>query len=439
MPPAPLPPLLGSTRRDRVQALLALLLCLWAGFTLLDPDPAADLRALWLAAEAFAQGRTGAVYAADSTVFTMRPPEEWVARLAAGVSAPVYPYLYPPLWVALLAPLTGVLSFDTVTTAAAVLNMAALWLGLLLARRAVAGGGRRQMPPAGWLALGMTLMAATLVGWVALAQAQPQIVVAVLTVLAVERLAAGRDGQAGAVLALAAALKLYPALFALMLLAGGRWRGLGAFLLAGAGLAGLSVLLAGWPLHRLFLGQIALVSDTGFLTALNFNLDALAMQLFPPADAIRVMAVHSGPDPGALDRGWVVAAKGPLWSAASRAAMLAVVLAYAFALRRSRSPALGWAGMMAALALVSPLSWGYHYIAPALFAPALVDRWGAARGGLALAAVFVPVSLPVLPVVKNLGGAIMAVQVAGTAAMALLALVLTVAQFRDGTDRPRGA
>ena len=426
-PPAAFAPPL----RDIALSLAFLAAFIWlcqAGYA---TGSSADLRAWWMASDSLAAGQPLAVYPAETEVFTMRPVADWHARaLARGEETALYPYLYPPLWVALGAPLTRIFSFAQAAQLASLLNPLLLAAMILLARRAAAIPLR--LPVA--VLLGLVLTGGTVIGWPALYENQPQILVAALVVLAVERDRSGAPLQAGAALALAAALKLYPALFVLVWLLAGRARPLVSFMLVGGALGLGSIALAGWPLHRLFLDQMGIVSGSVMLTNINYNLDALFAQIFLLDQMQHIPAMTTRPAHLVDELSWYVLAKGPVWAAASKLAMLAAVAGMALAMRR-RSPAAqaayGWPAMMIALALVAPLSWSYHYLAPAAFAPALLTAFGRRRGGLLLAAVFVPISIPMLIPVNRLLPLQSATQFTGTLAMLVLGAAFALALWRS--------
>jgi hypothetical protein len=65
-----------------------------------------------------------------------------------------------------------------------------------------------------------------------------------------------RPASSGAILALAAALKLYPALLVFYFLRKRQWRALTGLVLTGLGLAGLSLLLFGMEAHRVYLVEV---------------------------------------------------------------------------------------------------------------------------------------------------------------------------------------
>ena len=390
----------------------------------------ADLRAVWNAATMLAEGRPDLVYRSED-VFTMTPPEGWLARaIAEGAETPVYPYLYPPLWAALLAPLTRWASFAQVSGVFAALNPILLALTLELARRAAG----RPLAPVPWIALGTACLGATWIGTVALMENQPQILVAFLCVLALERHRAGAPVAAGAALALAAATKLYPAAFALFLLAAGDRRAALAFAGFGGALALASVALAGWPLHESFLDGVATLSRSVLVSNAGYSLDGLLAALGLAGERTWIVGATT---PGYFDTpfGWAVAAKPAAWALASRLGLVAVVVASALAIARSRDGtdtriALLWAAGMAALALLSPLAWAYYFIAPMAFLPAVLAAWPPLFGFGILGIVVVPLTLPVGVAISQAVPGFPIAQAVGTVAMAVLVLLLLATSAR---------
>ncbi len=329
-----------------------------------------DLLATWMAGLNFARGSFDQIYAPAGPVFDMYPPDAWIAELrAGGHDGAIFPFIYPPLWAWGASWLTGVTSYSSVIAVANVVNPALLGLTLWLAARAA----RCPLPEPGYVAIGLAAFFLTAISLVALEQNQPQILVAFLTVLAAERTARGAPRSAGAALALAASIKLYPAFFALIWLARGERRALAGFILAGAGLALLSLAVAGWPLHAAFLAQIRTISGSTLVTSFTYDLDAVAAKyLF--ADAMTFVP-DLLPD---SDAGWLVLAKPTLWTVADAALLLATLAGLTRLARKSRDP-LVWPLAITLTALVSPLSWGYHYLAALAFLPALLPRLGHAR------------------------------------------------------------
>ncbi|HHC29904.1 MAG TPA: DUF2029 domain-containing protein [Rhodobacterales bacterium] len=168
------------------------------------------------------------------------------------------PYLYPPPWAATLAPLAARVSAITFFDIFQIATLAALagtiWLGFRFARPPGLGS-------LAWAALSLGLFGFTGAGAVGLWFGQPQIIVSFLVMLSAWALAERHDIGAGAALALAAAIKLSPALFVVWFVMERRWRALAAFALVGAALGGLSIAVAGWPLHAEMLAKIRAIDN----------------------------------------------------------------------------------------------------------------------------------------------------------------------------------
>ncbi|MEL6645971.1 MAG: glycosyltransferase family 87 protein [Pseudomonadota bacterium] len=374
-----------------VFAMCAAIIWLTAGHS-----PSPDLYATWLAGEFFAQGNATAIYPPDTDIFRMRPPEAWIAlETGRGYGGALYPYIYPPLWAALAGLAQGVVTFEQVLPVATAINSALLAGMICLAWNA----SGRAMPLLLWAAIAMVAVVGTYAGFLAIKQNQPQILVSFLIVLAIERHRAGRTGWAGAALALAAAIKVYPALFVVFYIVVRDWRAVQSFALVGAALAGLSVALAGWPLHVVFLEQLSALSNTILMTPITLTLWATVAQFLDRDLFEYVVSPWIGAATGEAG-GWYVMAKGPLLSALSTVAMIALLAGAArlYARRDAGTRAMYlWPAALGLLALISPISWVYHYLPVLAFAPALLIGLGQRAGMLLLLATLLPLSLWVLP------------------------------------------
>ncbi|MEZ5779223.1 MAG: glycosyltransferase family 87 protein [Paracoccaceae bacterium] len=407
----------------------------------------ADFRAGWMAGKAFAAGEFDLVYPPHTGVYEMRPPAEWIDRLtASGYKGPVYPFVYPPLWAWVAAQFTSITSFDVVARIATFLNPAML-IGSLLVAHSLAAP---RMNQALYLISGFVFLTFSMIGTIALYENQPQILVAFLTVLAVERAERGHFRVAGTALAFAASLKLFPAFIAILWLAAGRRQAATVFLVIGAALAALSVVLAGWPLHRTFLAVLGDVSATTLVTKLTYSLESTAAHLVY-RDELRLIAQPLAGASGEAKTGWYFLAEPRLFHAISNAvqaaALGALILGFRMLARRRGGralPAAIWPFALMLIALTGPLAWAYYYIAPLVFLPMLIDRIGAFRGIVVIsisAALLSPFLLAWIPlgdlaltdhfyIVQTLGTLIMA---------ALAALFLRIAlrmPAQDPTDRP---
>lgn len=362
---------------DRLAALGAVIaataLVTLASFVVFSRVQPADIRALWLAGQAFAEGRLDQIYPADRDFFTMIPPAGWVELAARqGYHGQIYPFLYPPLWAALAAPLVKTVPTATLDLVVRLFDPLLLSALVVIAHRLT----RTRLTAALAVPAALVLLAALPAGHVALGQGQPQLLVAILILWALEREEAGHSRTAGALMALAAALKVYPAILALLWLAGRRWRALAAFLLCGAALASASVLLAGWPLHAEFLRLLGVLAKTTMVSQMTYTIDGMLAQLSGTEALFRVdgTSVATAADQPA----WLVGERSPALRLAGLAGTGLALLLGARALRRAQGPgarASVWAGVMILIALFGPISWGYHYLAPlAVFLMRAFDR-----------------------------------------------------------------
>lgn len=354
--------------------------------------PSADMLGVWMAGKAMAAHLPGAVYPADGQVFTLLPPQAWAAWMRAeGRSGAVYPFIYPPLWAWAMGKLTAVMTFGGLDRVLSVAFPVMQGLCLVIAHRLAAPRMHQTL----FVGIGLLVLSLSYIGSLALYQSQPQVIVALLTLAAIERAEAGRPRLAGCLLAVAAAMKIYPAIYALFWLAQGNRRASGSFALAGAALAALSVAVAGWPLHQEFLRMLGVVSHTALMMPFNYTLAAAVAQ-FTEIDAITWVRTLSDP----ASDGYLVIPMAFWLTTAMKATLALAVTGAALLLARARTRAeraAVWPMALIVVALASPLSWSYHYIAAAAFLPMLLDRL---KPGLAMALILAITVLlgPFLPV-----------------------------------------
>lgn len=410
---------------------LCLILALWfvaTSLVLFAGRPAPDLLSVWLAGVFHDSGNLSQVYAQSGGLFAVQPPAEWPAYAAGiGQQGAVHPFIYPPLWAVLVGWLTRVMGYETFALGMLVLNSALFAAMILTAWRA----SRPEMGPVAFVLIAMAVLLSTHSGALALLQNQVQIPVSFLIVLAIERSRSGAPMAAGAALALAASLKLYPVLFALVWLATGDRRAVTATAGFGLLLGGLSVALAGWPPHAAYLDELAAISATGLFSQVTFSVSALVTQLFHSDTATLISAVSAtgGKDMGAM---WVVP-KSPLWVWFDRFALIGAAGAIAMCFRRagpSRSMAL-WPLLVCVVSLLSPLAWPFHFLPAMVFMPMLVVWFGKLWGGVLLCATTLPILFLLAPLWQGAGGYSEPFAIVGTLAMAALALAYAVAAARQ--------
>lgn len=373
----------------RSMALLVLISVLFfALIKLVIGTPASnDLRALWMAGQFFASGDFAAVYAGSEGVFSMAPPNAWVGALQAdGVSAPVYPFVYPPLWAWAVSSLTLLTTFDEFARIMGVLNPCLIILSALLAMRIA----QPQMSRPLFLTIGLGIAGTGLVFLLPLSENQPHILVAFLTLFGVERARFGSPVTAGLMMAIAASLKLYPALFALFWFVAGDRRSTIFFAIFGTTLGVLSIAVAGWPMHQAFLNEVAAISNTILLLRPNLSLESMAgLVLIAPETLSYADTTATG---GATNWGFIE--KPAMWRLVSVAVQLIAVGSLLIFARRSRlENPMFWPLAFLVVAWLSPISWMYYFMPAFLFLPALFDRLGLGSAIVLTILIVAPTSL----------------------------------------------
>ncbi len=398
---------------DRQPGLLqaALLVAVLAAILafLVPQGTSGDLRAFWLAGASLAAGDPGSVYPAPAPLFTLDVPASWIGT---GDDRALYPFIYPPLWALVASWLGGVTSFETVAFVLHKINAVLLVATVALAWRAT--GARLGFVV--FLTLGSAMLAASFVGALGLMENQPQILVSFLLVLALERSRSGHAWVAGLALALAASIKGYPALFALLWLATGHRKETIAFAGFGAILGGLSVFLAGWPLHAAFLGQLATISNTILVTPVSYGLAPFLAQIAAP-DLLVLSETAHGPR-------YRLGEMPPVAGLLGKLALVVVIGGLALAMRRATPEtryAMFWPLAFVTVSLFAPLAWCYHYIPAIAAAPVLIDRFGPRLGGAVLMAVTVPLTGPVIATYIHAEAVMSPAQAVGTILMIGLA------------------
>ena len=356
-------------------------------------EHSADFFALYLAAYNFADGNLAAVYPDPTPMYQLSVPDNWdqQANDLGITERPLFPFIYPPLWAAVFSPVTQAISPQVFALSGFVINPALMGLCAVLTHRIM----EPKMDLALWTLIALVFVGATSFGYVALFQNQPQILVSALIVLAIERNKSGSNFAAGAIMALAASIKLYPVLFAIFWLATRNFRALSAFFAVGGCLGLTSIFVAGWPLHQEFLDQIETIAHSFISCQICLNLDATLTQWVMADFLINQIGIR---DPNASEVvNVVVSVKPEIYRMTDRILMLAAIALLYLAVFRASDTRLYrsvWPAIFIVVALLSPLTWSYHYLSVVFFLPVFIEHYR--RGWaifLGLGAVF---SVPVL-------------------------------------------
>lgn len=403
----------------------ALALLVWAGLALAVFRGAwsADLAAVYFAGRFYAEGATDLVYVASQGYFGDGLPAAWAdAAEGYGVARhEITVYLYPPLWAALMAPVTAAISPQTFGDIVMPIHVAMLALSVPLAWQ-IAGAPVRFGVWAVFAALLLTLgMPAS----VAVMQNQPQVTVLFLTLLAFHSARAGRPLGAGALLGLAAALKISPAVFVLVFLLERDWRAVAGFALVGGGLALASIALAGWELHLAFLGNLADFGGLVQRTRTAWSLEPVFWEIAALLEGMPLAPIAPASTDFTPEPAWM----GATMRGLAAAGILATILA-----SRSLDPVRRVAARILALSLVlsltGPFGWAHYFLLPLLMLPTLFRLLPRPTATAIVGSAFVASSWPLFLLLDPLGGAVTYAATVPALAMCLL-LAATLAAARS--------
>ena len=325
-----------------------------------------DLSALYVAAKAIALGVPEVIFDAPEDPYSDTLPASWEELVdTIGITGEiVYPYLYPPLWAELLSPLTDRVSplafFDFVLIVQSLMLASMPFLGWKIS---LTSKETENLQPVLWFFLAFLVLAYSTPSFTALIHNQLQISAAFLILVAFFLYQRGALVAAGIVLALAAAIKLSPAFFGIIFLRDRAWPAVWAALVAGAGLLALSVGLAGWDVHMLWLARLKEIDGLTILSKINLSPEIVLYQLWHMMTG--ATSIGNGTD-------------CPAWIQ-----LLPKILAFAvlIAVLIKRALPLGLALLIVALssALFGPLSWVHYFILPLMLLPSLFGRMGASE------------------------------------------------------------
>ena len=334
------------------------LLVLWSlAFWMFDRGgPGQDMSALYFAAQFYWDGFASEIYVRGSDFLTADSLAWRLAGEREGFDPELLtPFVYPPIWAVVLAP------FAAVSTAQSFVDGALLVLSLSFLPM-IWGSWRLaapEVPFAYWAIASVLIIEITAPFVLAAGLVQPQILVTALIVGSFAMVREGRPWGAGGLLALAAAIKLTPAILVVLFLAGRFWRASAAFALIGGALGLTSIAFAGWPLHRLMFEQLALLQEAQLVSRVNLSV-------------LQLLAVARDPTAVPLDAGsaWVPV-PGAVDALGYGLILLGLVLA-CVTIRQGRialALGLAWMGLLVGL----PLSWTHYAMLPMCLLPAALS------------------------------------------------------------------
>jgi len=313
-----------------------------------------------------------------------------------------YQFIYPPLLAFLLLPMP---TYQVAWWGWAAFSIFCWLLALALLLRELRGDLRLRVSAAWW-----PVLLAALINFPPVLShlfwGQLQLLLLLILTCSWLCLRRGRDGAAGVLLGLAIALKIFPALLVVPLLAQRRWRCVAVAALTSVGLLALSFALVGWDQGWFYLTRV--------LPEVNH-----ALGQYSPGNNSIASAIRNAIGDGALADGLGLVI---------RAAIVVAVALGAWRLRGD--PARAFALGVTALVLVPPVIWEHYFVLaylPWLDALARMRRRQAAP--LALAYFLIATASLAYHTPANLLFAVQLLPLGG-------ALLLLIVQLQDALGRP---
>ncbi|MBU2981330.1 DUF2029 domain-containing protein [Lentibacter algarum] len=327
--------------------------------------PSVDLTAVYVAGVAAAKGMPEAIFAIQPDFLGPGPGPAVVEGIKAElglVGHPTVPYIYPPIWAWVIAPITQLVSQPVFSKAVLVLHCLMLAATVGLTWRIVRPP---KMSFQTWVFLGFLVLFTSTPAHHAIVYNQPQITTIFLVALAFERYRSGFFILAGGILAVAAALKLSPVLLALIFLLDRNWRALGGFVVVGGVLGLSSIAIAGWPMHLEFLALLSKINKLVILQSVNNSPEMIIFQI---ASLLQGKEVF-------WEAMQTVTHPEPFWLSSLMALVKLMALASLILMRPRLVPGTAvpvlLLGFSLATALFGPVSWSHSFLLPLLLMPTL--------------------------------------------------------------------
>jgi hypothetical protein len=335
------------------KSYLSIILCIafvLGGVVLFRNVPGDDLASSYIACRLLVEGKDEHIYSHHPEYFHVVDDPEWeTAAQQAGFTGFYHPFVQTPLWIWVLQPLCGSLSFPAfnliflvmgfLSLAGIVLIAGLLWVPRFLERPILVGSALlilALMTPTHYTAF--------------LNQTQPLFIL--LMMLAVFFESRDQPILAGILLAIAASVKITPAALALFWLLTKRYRPAISFILSSALLAVLTIALLGTDIATAFTAELRRISDVMLVAYNNQSLAAwLGESLYPTANIFNWQMLPLPLFIKILSWGLV------------GASLLGAAAVYQLRSAPSRSlDAFTTATVLVASTIFAPIAWSHYYV-----------------------------------------------------------------------------
>lgn len=387
-----------SRLEDRADLQISLvLLASWVAITITSNwgNWPPDLSALFMAGHFWSTGQESLIYAAPDSFFGPGV-ESWANEFARlGHEGEVFfPFVYPPIWAAIAAPLAKSLGPTGFFNAFFCVHIFMIAGSILLAYRLI----RPPVPMVLWCVISCGLLLLSLIASSALFHNQLQITVTFLIILSFERYKSGAFLTAGIALGIAAAIKITPAALGLIFLFDRNFKAAIATAITGFAMLALSYMVAGPELHAEFLARINQISGQIAVMHVNWNIEAYLIQL---------KTLIAGPPLHNLELTPNMAVPKPHWiGIVSKLVLIAGIVLVFFQTRHLSSEnklRVRPFGLLLALTLCAPLGWSHHYLPVLLLIPAVLTFMPPIRALTVLTLFGAATSLGAFSMVKPFG------------------------------------
>jgi len=352
-----------------------------------------DLSAIYFAAYSYGTGQADLIYLSQPEFFGSSASREWdqMATDMGYAGNPVLPYIYAPIWAAVLAPIAVAVSVGPFFNAVLVIHAAACVGSMVLAWRIA-------RPATVGLPLWMVVSA----------------VIVALTTPFLHMI------WAGIILGVAAALKLTPAILVFIFLINRNWTAAGVTVVTGLGLLGASIAICGIDMHIAFAEQMQRAGSHLVLTPINFSAEGVLTTLYHSdllMGNLDDVDLTDGNAPFA-----VIPTLGGIGTIAK--GLLLCLIACLWFVSKGKSPRDVVFGQLiilwCAIIFFGPLGWSHYLIGPLALLPGIfaytARGWAVVWIGLITAAL----SHPFQVVLANLGSPLIGPVITG--AMCLLVI-----------------
>jgi hypothetical protein len=381
----------------------------------------ADIVSPYLAGWFFGHGQQELIYGfAPADMFAHAPPKAWldIASQRGFAGEWLYPFLYPPVWAALMAPVSAGLTIPEFTHWVYILHLLSIWGSIFLAWK-LAG---KVLPFVVWSLVSFMLILGTAPALDALVENQPHIFIVMLMLFGLERVQANRSLFAGVLLGLAAAIKLFPFILILIFVFRRDMRGASTMLLTTFFFAALSFVLAGLELNLVFVENLRALSDLVFVYKNNWSFSTLAFQVY---------AFFSGHGAGSIELGYT--AKLPVWIGMPSLVIWATGTGYW--LWRAGQGGGAQRGLALSIALTwmaffGPLGWPYYFLPLFYLLPQLLAYLSIRQGVVVMGSVIVVFHPIILVQLLGLSGRVNVAQLVAASGIVFLLIGQIILRHR---------